>query len=99
MHGPINVKILNNTSKWQLEFNSAFKGLKYYYTVIFLQSLQFHFRGPSSFLGGGGVSTEHDARKSGLSADTSRRGEVCSKMAASRNVDVIKNDAGPSPYV
>jgi hypothetical protein len=27
MHGPINVKSPNNTSKWQLEFNSAFKGL------------------------------------------------------------------------
>jgi hypothetical protein len=27
MHGPINVKSLNNTSKWQMEFNSAFKGL------------------------------------------------------------------------
>jgi hypothetical protein len=28
MHGPINVKFPNNTSKWQMEFNSAFKGLK-----------------------------------------------------------------------
>jgi hypothetical protein len=28
MHGPINVKSPNNTSKWQMEFNSAFKGLK-----------------------------------------------------------------------
>jgi hypothetical protein len=27
MHGPINVKSLNNTSKWQVEFKSAFKGL------------------------------------------------------------------------
>jgi hypothetical protein len=27
MHGPMNVKFLNNTSKWQMEFNSAFKGL------------------------------------------------------------------------
>jgi hypothetical protein len=27
MHGPINVKSLNNTSKWQMGFNSAFKGL------------------------------------------------------------------------
>jgi hypothetical protein len=27
MHGPINVKSPNNTSKWQMEFNSAFKGL------------------------------------------------------------------------
>ena len=28
MHGPINVKYPNNTSKWQMGFNSAFKGLK-----------------------------------------------------------------------
>jgi hypothetical protein len=27
MHGSINVKSLNNTSKWQMGFNSAFKGL------------------------------------------------------------------------
>jgi hypothetical protein len=27
MHGPINVKSPNNTSKWQMRFNSAFKGL------------------------------------------------------------------------
>jgi hypothetical protein len=27
MHGPINVKSLNNKSKWQMGFNSAFKGL------------------------------------------------------------------------
>ena len=28
MHGPINVKSPNNTSKWQMGFNSAFEGLK-----------------------------------------------------------------------
>jgi hypothetical protein len=28
MHGPINVKYPNNNNKWQMEFNSAFKGLK-----------------------------------------------------------------------
>jgi hypothetical protein len=28
MHGLINVKSPNNISKWQMEFNSAFKGLK-----------------------------------------------------------------------
>ena len=28
MHGPMNVKSPNNTSKWQMGFNSAFKGLK-----------------------------------------------------------------------
>jgi hypothetical protein len=27
MHGPINFKSPNNTSKWQMGFNSAFKGL------------------------------------------------------------------------
>jgi TnpA family transposase len=27
MHGTINVKSPNNTSKWQMGFNSAFKGL------------------------------------------------------------------------
>jgi hypothetical protein len=27
MHGPINVKSSNNTSKWRMGFNSAFKGL------------------------------------------------------------------------
>ena len=27
MLGPINVKSPNNTSKWQMGFNSAFKGL------------------------------------------------------------------------
>jgi hypothetical protein len=34
MHGPINVKFPNNTSKWQMGFNSAFKGL------IFVEDLQ-----------------------------------------------------------
>jgi hypothetical protein len=28
MHGPINVKSPNNTSKWQMGFNSAFNGLR-----------------------------------------------------------------------
>ena len=27
MHGPINFKSPNNISKWQMGFNSAFKGL------------------------------------------------------------------------
>jgi hypothetical protein len=30
MHGPINVKSPNNTSKWHMGFNSAFKGLNKY---------------------------------------------------------------------
>jgi hypothetical protein len=29
MHGPINVKSPNNTSKWQMGFISACKGLKF----------------------------------------------------------------------
>jgi hypothetical protein len=28
IHGTRNVKFANNTSKWQIEFNSEFKGLK-----------------------------------------------------------------------
>jgi hypothetical protein len=28
MHGPMNVKFPNNTSKWEMEFNSEFKELK-----------------------------------------------------------------------
>jgi hypothetical protein len=47
MHGPINVKSPNNISKWQMGFNSAFKGLmspscyrtagdsSKYYTVLY----------------------------------------------------------------
>jgi len=27
MHGPMNLKSPNNASKWQMGFNSAFKGL------------------------------------------------------------------------
>ena len=35
MHGPINVKSPNNTSKWQMGFNSVFKGLKnIFYALI-----------------------------------------------------------------
>jgi hypothetical protein len=30
MHLPMNVKSPNNISKWQMEFNSAFKGLSKY---------------------------------------------------------------------
>jgi hypothetical protein len=33
MHGPINVKSPNNISKWQMGFNSAFKGLIYYNNI------------------------------------------------------------------
>jgi hypothetical protein len=34
MHGPMNVKFANNTSKWQIEFNSEFKGLMYLFGFI-----------------------------------------------------------------
>jgi hypothetical protein len=30
MHGPINVKSPNNINRWQMGFNSAFKGLNKY---------------------------------------------------------------------
>jgi hypothetical protein len=35
MHGPVNVKSPNNTSKWQMGFNSAFKGLSQLSRFIF----------------------------------------------------------------
>jgi hypothetical protein len=35
MHGPINVKSLNDTNKWQMGFNSAFKGLNGNYVLYF----------------------------------------------------------------
>jgi hypothetical protein len=44
MHVPINVKSLNNTSKWQMGFNSAFKGLKgfgfYVSSILFLKMIR-----------------------------------------------------------
>ena len=47
MHGPINVKFPNNISKWQMGFNSAFKGLILFYfftsLFIFASSLLFYF--------------------------------------------------------
>jgi hypothetical protein len=36
MHGPINVKSPNNTSKWQMGFNSAFKGLILFKFVLYI---------------------------------------------------------------
>jgi hypothetical protein len=33
MHVPINVKSPNNTRKWQMGFNSAFKGLSVQYRL------------------------------------------------------------------
>jgi hypothetical protein len=43
MHGSVNVKFPNNTSKWQMEFNSAFKGLN-------LNFLDFLFKKHSNFI-------------------------------------------------
>jgi hypothetical protein len=37
MHGPINVKSLNNITKWQMGFISAFKGLSCGISVVFLE--------------------------------------------------------------
>jgi hypothetical protein len=37
MYGPINVKSPNNISKWQMGFNSAFKGLMIIYNRISLE--------------------------------------------------------------
>jgi hypothetical protein len=46
MHGPINVKTPNNTSKWQMGFNSAFKGLILKYPIKVLWPLQRQKRSP-----------------------------------------------------
>jgi hypothetical protein len=43
MHGPINVKSPNNISKWQMGFNSAFKGLTLKNSTCFALSV---FYGP-----------------------------------------------------
>jgi len=47
MHGPINVKSPNNTSKWQMRFNLAFKGLiLVFYSVnitMCVTELQYYF--------------------------------------------------------
>jgi hypothetical protein len=43
MHEPINVESLNNTSKWQMGFNSAFKGLKYEEVQPFLTQEIWYF--------------------------------------------------------
>jgi hypothetical protein len=40
IHGPINVKSPNNTSKWQMGFNSTFKGLKTEAKVFYTGSKQ-----------------------------------------------------------
>jgi hypothetical protein len=46
MHLPINVKSPNNISKWQVGFNSAFKGLKdqcFWARVLILNSVYYTF--------------------------------------------------------
>jgi hypothetical protein len=40
MHGPINVKSPNNTSKWQMGFNSALKGLNRICNIIHYKPLK-----------------------------------------------------------
>jgi hypothetical protein len=40
MHGPINVKSPKNTSKWQMGFNSVFKGLNLLSICRYEMSLQ-----------------------------------------------------------
>jgi hypothetical protein len=44
MHGPINVKSPNNTRKWQMGFNSAFKGL------ILMQKMKYIFKATRRYL-------------------------------------------------
>ena len=48
MHGPINVKAPNNTSKWQMGFNSAFKGLSIVRTLtsMSLEDIFFLIKAP-----------------------------------------------------
>jgi hypothetical protein len=38
MHGPINVKSPNNTNKWQMGFNSGFKGLTFTMSYSFAEA-------------------------------------------------------------
>jgi hypothetical protein len=53
MHGPINVKSPNNTSKWQIEFNTAFKGLKLVEHVALTEEVKIkstHVEGKSFYI-------------------------------------------------
>jgi hypothetical protein len=46
MYGPVKLKSCNNTSKWQMEFNSAFKGLtEGADTVRFMMAQRIKWRG------------------------------------------------------
>jgi hypothetical protein len=47
MHGPLNVKFPNNTSKWQMEFNSVFKGLNEWVDVKTINVLVTKFARPT----------------------------------------------------
>jgi hypothetical protein len=40
MHGPINVKSPNNTNKWQIRFNSVFKGLMIFRIGLWNDSME-----------------------------------------------------------
>jgi hypothetical protein len=54
MHLPINVKSPNNISKWQVGFNSAFKGLKYFVFIwnpVALMMVQYHLLAINDFKG------------------------------------------------
>jgi hypothetical protein len=69
MHGPINVKSPNNISEWQMEFNSAFEGLK-------LKLKQSHYRpGQALSVPGGGCSqiSRHLAHEGGKVASLTHR--------------------------
>jgi hypothetical protein len=50
MHGPINVKAPNNTSKWQMGFNSAFKGLTSHIQIFEVTNFGFVNKTLSDFL-------------------------------------------------
>jgi hypothetical protein len=50
MHGPINFKSPNNTSKWQMGFNSVFKGLMNFFpAAVMCRGLIIHLYCPRDF--------------------------------------------------
>jgi hypothetical protein len=51
MHGLINLKSPNNTSKWQMEFNSAFKGLRGMYPHRQVSGFTANLLGPRRYRG------------------------------------------------
>jgi hypothetical protein len=50
MHEPINIKSPNNTSKWQMGFNSAFKGLREFAAGLFSERSEHSARYQTVFL-------------------------------------------------